>query len=192
MIFQQHVKWFLACLSAFLFLFSVAAYAQTNLLLNPNAEEGANNWRVDGRANVEEFNGENVFVIRRDGSSSSGGFAQDVSLSALDVGKYALLIGNGFSERINSDGAITGLPNLYGYMMESINSKGGRINAYLQGQRMLARPVKKDQWVTMFGIFRIPKGTVGIRFFLHQAERKGVPLNGSAARFDNVGLFLFK
>lgn len=30
-----------------------------------------------------------------------------------------------------------------------------------------------------------------IRFFLNQASRRGLPHNGSAARFDTVGLYLF-
>jgi hypothetical protein len=29
-----------------------------------------------------------------------------------------------------------------------------------------------------------------MRLFLNQAERMGVPQNGSAARFDNLGLYL--
>ena len=33
------------------------------------------------------------------------------------VGQYVVMIGRAASERINSDGAITGLPSLYGFMM---------------------------------------------------------------------------
>ncbi len=166
--------------------------AQTNLLLNPKADNDADSWRVFGQAGVEEFKGEKVFVIRRDQSDGSGGFAQDVSLMGSDVGKYALLIGRGSSERINMDGAITGLPYLYGYMMESITSCGGKIKTYLQGQRMLAHVGVVDEWVTMYGVFRVPEGTVAITFFLNQAERRGVPQNGSAARFDDLGIYLFE
>ena len=44
---------------------------------------------------------------------------------------------------------------------------------------------------TAWGIFRVPLGTGTIRFFMNQAERKNVPQNGSAARFDDLGLYLF-
>jgi hypothetical protein len=57
---------------------------------------------------------------------------------------------------------------------------------------MRARTLNQDEWVTMFGIFRVPEKTSAIRFYMNQAERKNVPQNGSAARFDNVGLYLFE
>jgi len=166
------------------------ATAQTNLLLNPIAKEGVENWRLRGSVSVEEFDGRKVFVVRG-GCGNGIGFTQDVKLSDTDGGKFALLIGRGSSERVNEDGAITGLPYLYGYMMSSVNPRGAGINAYLQGQAMLASPLVPNEWVTMHGIFPIPKGTVAIRFFLQQAERRGVPQNGSAARFDDVGLYIF-
>lgn len=161
--------------------------AQTNLLLNPNADSKSENWQVLGQATVEEFNGDSVFVIR-----NKGGFVQGVNITESDIGKFALLIGRGSSERINADGAITGLPYLYGYMVDSSNPKGARVSAYLQGQQMRAGTSYQDEWVTMFGIFRVPEKTDTIHFFLNQAERKNVPQNGSAARFDNVGLYLFE
>jgi len=161
--------------------------AQTNLLLNPNADSEAENWRVSGQATVEEFDGDKVFVVRNQGS-----FSQEVNLTKSDIGKFALLIGRGSSEQINADGAITGLPYLYGYMMDSINPKGSKIYDYLQGQQMRARASYQDEWVTMYGIFRVPEKTGAIRFYLNQAERKYVPQNGSAARFDNLGLYLFE
>jgi hypothetical protein len=170
-----------------LLLIATTVRAQTNLLLNPNADSKAENWRVSGQATVEEFNGDKVFVVR-----NKGEFVQDVNLTQSDIGKFALLIGRGSSERINDDGAITGLPYLYGYMMDSSIPRGSRIYAYLQGQQMRARSSYQDEWVTMFGIFRVPEGTGAIRFFLSQAERKNVLQNGSAARFDNVGLYLFE
>ena len=113
-------------------------------------------------------------------------------MTESDIGKFALFIGRGASERVNPDGAITGLPYLYGYMMNPGEPSGGRIYAYLQGQKMRGDAQVKDEWVTMSGIFQVPKGTGRIRFFLNQAERRGVPHNDSAARFDNVGLYLFE
>jgi hypothetical protein len=169
-------------------LLSTLANAQArNLLLNPNADDGASHWRILGDATVEQAAGGNWrFVLR-----NSGYFLQDVTLPPGSVGKYALLIGRVSSERINSDGAITGLPSLYGYMMVDANPRGGRILAYLQGQEMLCSSRKENEWVTAWGIFEVPAGTGAIRVFLNQAERKGVPQNGSAARFDDLGLYMF-
>jgi hypothetical protein len=56
---------------------------------------------------------------------------------------------------------------------------------------MLSSAKYKDEWVDMWGIFLVPKGTRKIRFFLNYASRSGVPHNGSAAAFDNLGLYLF-
>lgn len=191
--------------------------AQKNLLLNPNADSKSEHWKpfkeeiteayskckkVNGckkdyllelleqksvQAAVEDFNGDNVFVVR-----NKGYFYQDVNLSESDVGKFALLIGRGSSERVNMDGVITGLPYLYGYMLNTSNSEGRKILTYLQSPRMLGASPYQDEWMTMFGIFQVPEGASAIRFFLKQAERKDVPQNGSAARFDNLGLYLFE
>jgi hypothetical protein len=167
---------------------TIFANAQTdNLLLNPKANDGANNWRAFGNAEIEQSDdGDWRFVVRNKGS-----FSQDVQLPEDAAGKYALLIGRVSSERIDPDGAITGLPYLYGYMMDSANPRDGRILSYLQGQQMLCPARTVNEWVTAWGIFEVPDGTHAIRFFLNQAERKDVPQNGSAARFDDIGLYLF-
>lgn len=172
----------------FCILFAVTTVsAQTNLLLNPNADSKSENWRAMEQATIEDFNGDKVFVVRNGGS-----FSQDVTLTETDTGKFALLIGRGSSERINPDGANTGSPYLYGYMMNPDKPGGGRIYAYLQGQKMRGDARVENEWVTMSGIFKVPPGTGRIRFFLNQAERRGVPHNGSAARFDSLGLYLFE
>jgi hypothetical protein len=56
---------------------------------------------------------------------------------------------------------------------------------------MLSSATSVGEWVKMWGIFKVPEGTGRIRFFLNQALRQGVPHNGSAARFDDLGLYLF-
>lgn len=172
----------------FVLLFNSFANAQsTNLLKNPKADDGANGWTVYGKATVEQTDdGNSRFVVR-----NTGHFAQDVILPAGSDGKYALLIGRVSSERINADAAITGLPYLYGYMMVDANPRGGRVLSYLQGQQMLSSSRKENEWVTAWGIFQIPAGSGAIRFFLNQAERKDLPQNGSAARFDDLGLYIF-
>jgi len=170
------------------FLFTLIANAQsTNLLRNPSADEGPNDWRVFGDATVEHTDDGNPrFVVR-----NMGYFLQDVILPPGSAGKYAVLIGRVSSERINADGSITGLPSLYGYMMEDANPGGGRILAYLQGQQMTCYSKNENEWVEAWGIFQVPARSRVIRFFLNQAERRGVPQNGSAARFDDLGLYIF-
>lgn len=166
---------------------TAVGYGQTNLLQNSNADLQSQGWRSYGQVAVEMCAPNNPCFVVRNG----GYFLQDVSLPNDAAGKYALFIGRGASERINADRAITGLPYLYGYMMVEASSKGGRILDYLQGQNMLASPHVENEWVTMWGIFRVHEGAGAIRFFLNQALRNGVPHNGSAARFDDVGLYLF-
>lgn len=158
-----------------------------NLLQNPNADLGAEFWRASGDATVEPGTGNDLCFVLRNG----GHFFQDVPLPDDAAGQYLVLIARGASQRINDDGAITGLPYLYGYMMEEGPPNGGRVLAYLQGPRMLADTQIRDEWVDMWGIFQVQEKTKRIRFFLNQALRQGVPHNGSAARFDNLGLYVF-
>lgn len=168
--------------------FTAAGRAQSpNLLQNPNADLGNSSWRAFGNATIETWQ-ENACFVVRDG----GYFMQDVELPDDAVGEYVLFLGMGASERINADGAITGLPYLYGYMMpQSVRSNSDTVLEYLQGQRMRAQTTGENEWVSMWGIFEVPKGTKRVRFFLNQALRAGVPHNGSAARFDDLGLYLF-
>lgn len=174
----------LLILSLFVSAASTHHAQSRNLLENPNADQGVKLWRAFGEATVEVGVGnDSCFVVR-----NGGYFFQDVLLTNDAVGQYAVLIGRGASERINADGAITGLPYLYGYMMAE---NGDSVLAYLQAPQMLARPNIRDDWVDMWGIFRVPEKTKRIRFFLNQGLRNGVPHNGSAARFDNLGLYIF-
>lgn len=166
---------------------SVCQAQATNLLRNPDASAQSASWRANGEATVERDAGNNFcFVVRNGGS-----FIQDVELPNGAAGQYAVLIGRGSSERINADGAITGLPYLHGYMMEKGRPDRKEILDYLQGQDMRSRSTIMNEWVQLSGIFKVPEGANTIRFFLRQAERKGVPHNGSAARFDDLGLYLF-
>jgi hypothetical protein len=184
------LQWFIK-LATLLLWFSITPAStgaqSNNFLQNPSADDGVNHWRAFGDAAVEQTPESGPhFRIR-----NMGYFLQDVALPEGAGGKYALLIGRVSSERINADGAITGLPSLYGYMMESANPGGGMILSYLQGQQMLCVAREENEWVPAWGIFQVPSGTSAIRFFLNQAERKDVPQNGSAARFDDLGLYLF-
>jgi hypothetical protein len=171
----------------FLSLTVISASAQTNnLLQNPSADLDGRSWQAKGAATVEEANGNRCFVVRNGGS-----FRQDVALPQGAAGQYVVFVGRGSSERVNPDGAVTDLPYLYGYMLAE-GGAGGRkehVLDYLQG--MLGRSTFANEWVTMAGIFKVPEGAVKIRFFLNQGLGRGVERDGSAARFDDIGLYIF-
>jgi hypothetical protein len=152
----------------------------TNLLQNPNAELGSRHWIGRGDVSVTNFKSRSCFVLR-----NRSFFHQDVAIPSASSGSYVVFIGRLSSERINADGSITGLPYLYGYLMQ-----GGRILSYLQGQNMLCSAQQADEWVVASGVFPIPANTDRIRFFMMQAERADDPQNGSEARFDHVGLYV--
>jgi hypothetical protein len=161
-----------------------AAQEAQNLLMNPTADQGFQYWSARGRAAIEQLaSGSFCFVVRDKGS-----FTQNIEFPEAD-GQYVLLIGRVSSERINEDGAITGLPYLYGILWQ--RPIGGRVTAYLQGQRMRCSARVENEWVTAWGIFQIPAGSGKLTLFLNQAERKDVPQNGSAARFDDLGVYIF-
>jgi len=169
----------------FLSLAAVSASAQSdNLLLNPNADLHMQSWQKWGDATVEAVNGNNCFVVR-----NGGHFFQDVVLPDDAVGKYVVFVGQGASERVNPDGSVTDLPYLYGYMFGEAQGGKHRVLDYLQG--MLGRSRFPNEWVKMRGIFRVPEGAVKIRFYLKQGLGRGVERDGSAARFDDVGLYIF-
>ena len=174
------IKTPVSILIALLSLTSICHAQSRNLLKNPDAYQQREHWRTFGEATVEDSC--SCFVVR-----NGGYFLQDVELPDDAVGQYALFIGHGASERINSDGAITGLPYLYGYMMEAEDS----IVAYIQEPQMRAQTTTVGEWTMMWGIVEVPAKTKKIRFFLNQALRNGVPHNGSAARFTDLGLYLF-
>lgn len=154
-----------------------------NLVKNPYGNQNTQFWETKGEVSVEVDDEDNpYFVIRY-----SGMFWQDVPIPAA-VGQWALLIALSSSERINQDGDITGLPYLYGYM---VNSKDkNRINAYLSGESMRHSVSKPDEWGVIWGVFQVPAETGAIRLFLQQADGRSAQ-TGSAARFDDPGVYLF-
>ncbi len=155
-----------------------------SLIKNPYANQDLQFWQTKGDVKVEEDDEGNPFFVIR----YSGMIWQDVSLPANSAGRWALLISWSSSERINDDGDQTGLPYLYGYMLNRKDSN--RINAYLSGQNLLHSVQEPDEWDLIWGVFQIPPDTGGIRLFLQQADG-GYAQNGSAARFDDPGIFLF-
>jgi hypothetical protein len=158
-----------------------------NLLTNGDARQGTAGWKagggVQGVATAETIAGVPCFTVR-----SPGAFQQVVELPPSASGQYAALVGRGQAERVNAEGSITGLPALYGMVLAADRK---RYLAYWQGQQMLARPAYPGEWVVMSGVFRVPEGAAAIAVQLKQAERKGDPQDGSAARFADVRMVLF-
>ncbi len=146
-----------------------------NLLLNPDATENFAHWIPLGDAIVESAAGHDSCFSLRNFSF----FRQDVILPPEAEGKYAVLLGLASSERINPGEALTGMPSLYGYMM----SDPYHIVDYLQFQRMQGSGRVPNEWRPVYGIFMVPPGATRIRFIL-------MPQEGSAARFDDLGLYI--
>jgi|GEM_PF-1412569 len=154
-----------------------------NLIKNPYANQQMQFWKTKGDVFIRETNeGNPYFAI-----TYSGMFWQDVPIPE-STGRWVLLIAWSSSERINQDDDQTGLPYLYGNM---INSKDpNRINAYLSGQKMLHSGREPKVWGVIWGIFQVPEETAAIRFFMQQADGRTAQ-TGSAACFDEPGIFLF-
>jgi hypothetical protein len=56
---------------------------------------------------------------------------------------------------------------------------------------MLYTSNDQNDWVVIGDIFEIPEYTKEIRIILAQATQRGLPHNGSAARFDELGVYIF-
>jgi hypothetical protein len=153
-----------------------------NLLTNPGAELGGVAWLAIGDAKVERWAGNPCFTVR-----NGGVFAQEVPVPAASGGSYLVMLGRGASERIDEDGSFTGLPRLDGDM-KTADQK--RLLGILTGQNMLGFPRAISEWTTMWGVFQVPAGVELVTFRMGQGRTLGVPHNGSAARFDDLALFL--
>lgn len=163
----------------------VQVFSQENLVKNPNAEEDTKYWKSSGNAKIETFDSSKAFVLRYGGS-----FMQDVLLPINSGGKYVLMIGIGSSNRVFKDFIITDHPYIYGYLMKQTMPNGGEIFTYMLGQNTLWESKVIDEKRCMWGVYEIADEADRVRLFLNQAERKGIPKNGSVARFDNVGIFI--
>lgn len=152
-----------------------------NLVDNGDVGRGDRGWRAFGDAKIEAFDGNPCFVVRNRGS-----FGQTVLLPSDAEGKFIVMVASASSERVHADQTITGLPSLYATVAIS---DGSRFVDYFQG--MLGRSRLPNAWTKVVGIFQVKQGAARVYVQLNQAEGNGVPQNGSAARFDDVGVFLF-
>lgn len=154
-----------------------------NLIGDNNAAKPTPVWTSEGETRIEPGqDGNNVFAVRYGGS-----FWQEFKLEE-STGRFALLVAWASSERINPGGEQTGLPYLHGYMLSKDASTQTTKN--LQGQQLMLSASSENEWGILYGIFEIPPDTGSIRFFMQQADGKQAQ-NGSYARFDEPGIFIF-
>jgi hypothetical protein len=163
--------------------YPAAAQDSMNLLVNTAADSGLSTWRVDGEAAVEEFEGNRCFVLR-----NGARLTQEVELPGDSAGKFVLFIAHVFGERTDRPEDITDQPYLYGL---TLSADRRRILLHNQAATMGGLAVPPGQWGKSWGVFRVPEGASSILYQLGQGLRRGTLRNGSAARFDDVGLFVF-
>jgi hypothetical protein len=179
---------FVLLLCCFLFSQTAVTAQSTNILNGPFADEFMDYWTADGDAVIEEVNGDPCFVLR-----DGGFFSQEIDLPEDVFGKFILVIGTVSSERINANGIITDLPYFYGYMMaeNTENENSADIYAYLKSTDVFDSMKIENEWVVTWDIFPVQDNSRRIKLFLNQAAQRGVPHNGSAARFDDLGVYIF-
>ena len=153
-----------------------------NLLQNPDGSAGAVGWLRAGDAAMGGADYDGVFVVRNGGS-----LQQRVDLPPGSAGKFLVVLGRASSERVNADGSITGRPYLSGMIHAGT---GPQVLAYLQGESMRLRTDEVNRWGAVSGVFPIAEGAGSVSIKMGQGERVGDPQNGSAARFDDLGLFV--
>ena len=169
--------WILIC-----FLFAtITVGAQTNLLLNGQADSKTEHWRVD-ETTVEETKGNKFFAVR-----NYGHFEQIVELPDEAIGKYALFIGLVNYKRIYAEGlATTNPPFIYVYMVES--------GASSYGKDIRDNTKDKNEWSAIYTIFQVPKEKSKnlMKCLVYPGRIEKTQNNDSAVRFDNLGLYLFE
>ena len=158
-----------------------------NLLQTPiaNLTLSSRYWVASWDATIEKFDGILCYVVR-----NGGHFRQEIKLPPDAAGQYLVLIGRGSPERVDPNGAITGLPYIYGYVLGEGEALKEPILGNLQSSWLLGRG-RANEWVKMFAAFKLPQTAKGVRYIIGQAQQKDVPQTGSAARFDDLGLYLF-
>jgi hypothetical protein len=138
---------------------------------------GSTNIFKDGSVSIREMGSQKNYVFK------------DVEISSRD-GNRVLLIAYTKVHRVGSQNVLTsdttGLPYLYGYAM----NRQGRILSYLQGRDMTHDFKNENKWDVSSGVFDVPYGTVKIRIFLKQAERRGTAKGNFEAWFYEPGVYV--
>jgi hypothetical protein len=154
-----------------------------NLVRNGDASAGLNAWDSRGPVTIEGTGPGIHFVV-----TNEGRLTQVIDLPASATRQFVAVVGRGAGDRVHPDGSITGLPSLSGQFGDV---SGTHFFGELFGYQMVARPPRAGVWVVMGNAFQIPDGTRRLFLHLQQAARQADPRTGAAARFDDIGVFLF-
>jgi WD40 repeat protein len=163
----------------------VGLLAQTNYLNNPNANQHQQFWQTSGDVAVEECAAGNpCFLTRWDGK-----LVGTALLPSDATGRYMLLIGTAAAERAHEgSGDQTGEAYIHGYG-EPLDPKLARGRHY--GAPTLQTATREpNTWTTIWGVFPVDEGIRKISFEIRQSDGHSAK-NGSASRFDDLGVYLF-
>lgn len=164
---------------------SVEVLGETNHLANPAANQGETGWRKSGNAAIEAcVPGNPCFVTRYDGQ-----FVGSASLPADSEGRFLLLLGRASSERVHPAGSQDQTGEAY------IRGFGEAEAPWVAGEQYSADTLKTethatDRWSMLWGVFPIGREIRRVQFEIRQADGHSAK-DGSASRFDDLGVFVF-
>lgn len=166
----------------------VAGFWNTNLLKNPSAENGANNWNLwgeGGTIKTEAVDRGNIFYTV-DTLDKKSHFTQDIILPLDAVDAYWAVAGYLSTDEVVAN-SIAKRPYLQGYFMHQWN----KIISYMSDKTLMSDCPAK-YWQSRWGIFKIPAQADTLRFFLDHASVKGDIPNNSRFYYDDLELRVFK
>lgn len=175
----------LALIFLFLSALSICRAQSVNLLKNPGAENGEENWKAHPSSAIERESGNSVFVVH------GGYFIQHVNLPKNSVDKFIVFIGSAASDRSFTTGNWEGRPAISTQFMRHWNERGSTITGSINGEKMISRAEKANEWSYVWGIYQVPVGTNVVSYGISQGLNPNVPSDGSTVKFDDSGLYLF-
>ena len=156
-----------------------------NWLFNSKADEGMKGWYPYGCASYKKNSqGNNIFY-----TCKGNHMIQEVYIPR-GTGWYALYIGRASINRTKDELGKTQLPNIHSYMLED-----NHIKTDVWGQQMDKEHFEKNynnDWLPMWGVYKIHNSAYKIRFFLDQSEMPNRTGGDAEAYFDDLGLFFFQ
>jgi ketosteroid isomerase-like protein len=163
---------------------SVEVLGETNLLANPAASQGGTDWLARGNAEIETCAAGNpCFVTRYDGE-----FVGNASLPADAEGRFLLLLGRASAERVHPPGSRdqTGEAYIHGFG----EAEAGMAGEHYSADTLTTETHEPGRWSTLWGVFPIGQGIRRVHFEIRQADGHSAK-DGSASRFDDLGVFVF-
>jgi len=157
-----------------------------NWVYNHNAENETKGWGANGSVKVQESVDKNHYFLIQNGDH----IMQHVFL-AEPTPPYALFVGRATINKIKED-----MPKKSGLPVISvlIENKGGKKQNWASMHGMSASYFAKiydNNWVPMWGIWKMPDSAIKLNFKLGQLRYRGEPIGDTEAYFDDVGLYFF-